>query len=118
MEEAGHTGYEADSIPGHNRGRPKFDISQEQLQHLLQLHFSCPKIPYLLGVSLSTVRRRMKEYGLSVSALYPEISDVELDRLINEIRGSFPNCGYRMMDGHVSVEYVLHKPEFEIPCIG
>lgn len=88
VEEAGHTGYEADLIPGQNRGRPKFDISEEQLQHLLQLHFSCPKIAYLLGVSLSTVRR-MKEYGLSVSALYTEISDVELDRLINEIRGHF-----------------------------
>ena len=102
MEEAGHTGYAANLIPGQNgRGRPKFDISEEQLQHLLQLQFTCPKIAYLLGVSLSTVRRRMTEYGLSVSALYSEISDVELDRLINEIRGSFPNCGYRMMDGHL-----------------
>ena len=60
VEEAGHTGYEADLIPGHNRSHPKFDISEEQLQHLLQLHFSCPKIAYLLGVSLSTVRRRMR----------------------------------------------------------
>lgn len=99
MEEAGHTGYAANLIPGQNRrGRPKFDISEGQLQHLLQLHFSCPKIAYLLGVSLSTIRR-MKEYGLS--ALYPEISDMELDRLINEIRGSFLYCGYCMMDGHL-----------------
>ena len=102
MEEASHTGYAASIIPGQNRrGRPKFYISEEQLQHLLQLHFSCPKIAYLLGVSLSTIRRRMNEYGLTVSALYSEISDGELDRLINEIRGSFPNCGYRMMDGHL-----------------
>ena len=40
----------------------------------------------------------MKEYGLSVSALHSEIGDVELDRWINEIYASFPNCGYRIMD--------------------
>ena len=103
VEEAGHTGFAANLIPGQNRrGRPKFGISEEQLQHL-QLHFPCPKTADLLGVyyCLSTVRRRMKEYGLSVSALYSEISDMELDRLINEVHGSFPNCGYRMMDGHL-----------------
>ena len=55
MEEAGHTGYAANLIPGQNgRGRPKFDISEEQLQHLLQLQFTCSKIAYniVLGVSL------------------------------------------------------------------
>ena len=53
VEEAGCTGYTANLISGQNRrGRPKFDISKEQLCHLLQLHFSCPKIAYLLGVSL------------------------------------------------------------------
>ena len=26
---------------------------------------------------------------------------MELDRLTNEIRGSFPNCGCRMMYGHL-----------------
>lgn len=43
----------------------------------------------------------MNEYGLILSALDSEISDRELDRLINEIRCSFPNCGYHMMDGHL-----------------
>ena len=56
VEEASHTGYAANLIPDQNRrGRPKFHISEEQLQHLLQLHFHCPKIADLLGVSLSTV---------------------------------------------------------------
>ena len=102
MEETGPTGYVAQLEPRTNgRGRPKFDISREQVQHLLQLHFSCPKIASLLGVSLRTVRRRMAEYGLSVSDLYSDIGNNELDRLVNEIRSIFPNCGYRMMDGHL-----------------
>ena len=102
MEELGHVGYVPNLILSQTRrGRPKFDIHKEQLQHLLQLHFTCPKIAALLGVSLRTVRRRMTEYGLSVSGLYSDISNCELDRLVDEIRGSFPNCGYRMMDGHL-----------------
>ena len=102
IDEGSDTGYVAHLLVNQTRrGRPKFDISKEQLEHLLDLHFSCPKIAYLLGVSLRTVRRRMTEYGLSVSALYSEISDRELDRLVDDIRGSFPNCGYRMMDGHL-----------------
>ena len=43
----------------------------------------------------------MAEYGLSVSDLYSDIGNNELDRLVNEIRSIFPNCGYRMMDGHL-----------------
>ena len=102
MEELGHVGYVLNLIHSQTRrGRPKLDIHKEQLQHLLQLYFTCPKIAALLGVSLRTVRRRMTEYGLSVSGLYSDISNCELDRLVDEICGSFPNCGYRMMDGHL-----------------
>ena len=102
MEEACHTSYVANELPRQSRrGRPKFDIRKEQIEHLLCLHFTCPKIASLLGVSLRTVRRRMTEYGLSVSGLYSEISNCELDRLVSEIHSSFPNCGYRMMNGHL-----------------
>ena len=43
----------------------------------------------------------MTDYGLSVSAFYADISDTELDRLVNDIRAVFPNCEYRTMDGHL-----------------
>ena len=102
MEEACHTSYVANELPSQSRrGRPKFNIRKDQIEHLLHLHFTCPKIASLLGVSLRTVRRRMTEYGLSVSGLYSEISNCELVRLVNRIRSSFPNCGYRMMNGHL-----------------
>ena len=29
------------------------------------------------------------------------MSEHELERMVNEIQSSFPNCGYRMMDGHL-----------------
>ena len=43
----------------------------------------------------------MREYDLSVTSLYSTISDYELDQVVIEIKNAFPNCGYRMMEGHL-----------------
>ena len=51
-------------------GRPRLEITLQQIAYLLNPYFSCPTLSDILGVSLSTVRRRMTEYGLSISALY------------------------------------------------
>ncbi len=80
------------------RGRPRLNVTKEQLEYLLALGFSCPKIADVVGVSLSTIRRRMTEYG---HALYSNISDQELDDIAKQIKIDFPNCGYRMMQGHL-----------------
>ena len=74
-----------------SRGRPKFYICKEQIEHLLKLNFTGPKIAGLLDVSLRTLRRRMNEYQLSVSQLYSDISDTELLRRVKDIQNSFPN---------------------------
>ena len=84
-----------------SRGRPRILISQEQLEYLLTIGFSCPKIAVVLGVSLSTIRRRMAECGLSVASLYSCITDNELDLVVSQIQAEFPNCGYRLMYGQL-----------------
>ena len=84
-----------------SRGRPKLEITQQQLEYLLNLGFSCPRLSDILGVSLSTVRRRMNECGLSISALYSNISDDDLDALTSQIHLEYPNSGYRLMHGHL-----------------
>lgn len=94
-------GYEPQVLLGSHRGRPKLDIQQEQLEYLLHLGFSCPKIADVLGVSLSTIRRRMSDFGLCITALYSSITDQELDSVISQIKEEFPNCGYRLMHGHL-----------------
>ena len=83
------------------RGRPRLDIKKEQLEYLLHMGFSCPKIAAVIGVSLSTIRRRMSEYGLCVTELYSNVTDQELDSLVAQIKENFPNCGYRLMEGHL-----------------
>ena len=97
----GECGYTPQVVLEHRRGRPRLDIKQEQLEYLLHLGFNCPKIAEMLGVSLSTVRRRMSEFGLSVTALYSTVTDQELDSLVSEIKEEFPNCGSRLMHGHL-----------------
>lgn len=86
-------------IPTSYRGRPRLDVSEEQLVHLLSLRFTCPAIASMLGVSLRTLRRRMTELGLSVCDFYSTISDYDLDLAISALRVQYPNSGYRMMVG-------------------
>ena len=84
-------------IPTSHRGRPRLDVSEEQLVHLLSLRFTCPAIASMLGVSLRTLRRRMTELGFSVCDFYSTISDYDLDLAISALRVQYPNSGYRMM---------------------
>ena len=49
------------------RGRPAYDISEEQLSFLLERAFNVRDISSILGVSVRTVERRMSSFGLSVT---------------------------------------------------
>ena len=51
-------------------GRPRFEVPRHQLEFLLEAGFSVPEISNLVGVSVSTVRRRMSCYSLSVRSIY------------------------------------------------
>ena len=43
----------------------------------------------------------MTEYGLSAGSLYSDATDQELDSIVSQIKVLFPNCGFRMMLGHL-----------------
>ena len=49
------------------RGRPPFDISEDQLVSLVDSGFTVPKISELLGISKRTVERRMSNFGIRIS---------------------------------------------------
>ena len=72
-----------------HRGCPRLEIKQELLHYLLQLGFSCPKIVDVLSVSFVTVRRTMSEFGLSITSVYSNIIDCELDLLVSRINIEF-----------------------------
>jgi len=73
------------------RGRKRYEITKDQVEHLRSLYFSWEAIAGILQVSVSTLQRRRKEFGLSDSA-YSDISDDELDEIYRSITGS-PTTG-------------------------
>ena len=91
-------------------GRPCILISLEQLTYLIENKFSVPQIADMLGVSIRTVRRRMTEFGLSITAQYSMLSDQELDDIVQTIRQQFPMCGNKQMQGHLlSIGYRVQQ---------
>lgn len=60
------------------RGRPKLSITEEQLLHLLQSHFTLCDIAALFGCSVRTIHRGVTEFGLA-EALHTVLSDSDLE---------------------------------------
>lgn len=96
-----NTSYSPQVLDTGQRGRPQLHVPKEHIEYLLHMNFSCPHIASLIGVSLSTIRRRMSAYNLSVSNSYSNMTDEELDALVIDIKHNNPNAGYRMMRGHL-----------------
>ena len=93
-------GIQLEIEPSTNPGRPKYCVLREQLQYLiLYLNLDCPTVARVLGISLRTLRRRMSEYNLTVKQSYSAISDAELEITIKSLKESYPNAGYRIMEG-------------------
>ena len=86
------------------RGRPKFALTLEQLQYLLDHGFCVSEIDSLLGISRSTVHRRIAEFGIQGPREYSTIDDDELDGYVQGIQNAFPGCGEKLMEGHLAAQ--------------
>ena len=82
-------------------GRPLITVDMDDVEYLRQLRFSWTKIAALLGISRSTLYRRLDEEGVSRELSYSDLTDTELDLVIGRIKGMHPNDGERMMAGHL-----------------
>ena len=78
-------------------GRPAYVIPEEQLHCLIECCFTVPQISHLLGVSVSTVRRRMSSLNLSIQSTYSQLSDGELDAIVSSTQQHHPSWGNRQM---------------------
>lgn len=81
------------------RGRPRFDISCDQLEYLSSMSFSWTKIASMLGVSRMTIYRRRMEYGITSSGI--SISDDDLKSVLQRISAEQPALGETMMWGRI-----------------
>ena len=82
------------------RGRPRFDISREQLQYLRSLSFSWTSISHMLMVSRMTIYRRRAEFGL-LSESHSSISENELLTTVQQIVRDHPQVGQSFVLGRL-----------------
>ena len=90
---------QADKVFTGERGRPKLNIPQDQLEFLVEKKFKVREMALLFGTSTRTIERRLCEFGLSIGATYAELSDAQLDAVIGDIVRDFPNVGYKRLTG-------------------
>ena len=76
-------------------GRPRFDLSRRQLDHLMELGFTAVDMASILGVSRSTIHRRFQEFGMSMGRKYCIISNEHLDDIVRSITHLYPDCGQK-----------------------
>ena len=62
-------GYVPGKIFSGNRGRPKFNITKEQLEFMLEYKFTVPQISKMLNVSTSTIETRKTRTNVSTSTI-------------------------------------------------
>uniref|UniRef100_A0A3P8SBA6 Integrase core domain-containing protein n=1 Tax=Amphiprion percula TaxID=161767 RepID=A0A3P8SBA6_AMPPE len=86
---------------GPGSGHPNVTIEREHLKNLLDTYLPVACIAKFIGVSRSTVYRRMQEFDMSVRGTYSTMTDQELDILISSIKSQMPNAGYRLVQGHL-----------------
>ena len=80
-------------------GRPRVVLNLVQVEFLRSWRFSWTRIAYTLCISRTTLWRRLKEagYDFSIDGWFTQISDDSLIKEIKRIKGTFPNCGERMV---------------------
>ncbi|MCG8621093.1 MAG: hypothetical protein MJE68_03690 [Proteobacteria bacterium] len=73
-----------------------------EVEYLRSLRFTWTKIANILGISRSTLYRRLDEEGISQHTTFTSITDAELDQKVAAIKNVHPNDGERMMIGHLA----------------
>ena len=95
---SGNDSYSAPTRASSGPGRPRFDISEQQLMYLHSMGFTWVEITNLLGVSHMTIFRRQREFG-QVESVGDTIDYDELELVVQQIRRSFPSLGQTMVWG-------------------
>lgn len=90
---------EAETLSTGQRARPRYFISKDKLEFLLNMRFTSGEISSMLCVSESTVKRRIREFESFVRPRYSDISDDDLDHIVERMMREFPNSGCKRMTG-------------------
>ena len=84
----------------HGPGRPVLGIDIDQVEMLRQVSYSWEEVAGAVGVSRTTLWRRLQEQNVTLSS-YTDISDADLDSLVQSIQHDFPNAGLVILQGRL-----------------
>lgn len=79
-------------------GRPSLALDIEHIEFLRTSGYTWEEVASVLGVSKSTVWRRLGNSGVHITK-YTDISDSQLDDAVSEIQQQHPNIGLVMLQG-------------------
>ena len=82
------------------KGRPKLDVTKEEILHLKSLNYSWTKIAEILEVSRQMLYRRLQEFGIDLCKFTP-ILEPDVDTALKSINESHSSCGEVMIQGHL-----------------
>lgn len=82
-------------------GRPPVVLSREKITELLSLDLSYTQIARVLGVSRTTLYKKMTDLGITHKAKYSTITDEQLDNTIKNIYRDQHSMGEIMLMGHL-----------------
>ena len=99
--------YQLSTSQSETSDRPRFEIPKEQLEYFLEHELTIPDVAQALGVSVSTVKRRLRDHGISVADKRSTIADCDLDNQVRDIRRLFPNAGYRRTRSQLSLRGII-----------
>ncbi len=81
-------------------GRPRESFDLDNVEFLISLKLCIVKVANILGISRTTLYRRLKEHDRYISK-YATITDNDLDNLVRRIKQGHPCDGEVMMAGHL-----------------
>ncbi|PIK54061.1 hypothetical protein BSL78_09042 [Apostichopus japonicus] len=99
--------YEAARIrpeKGSKGGRPKLDVTKEQLKMLLKEGYTSKDMARQLSCSPSFVYKKLAAFGLNVRKMYSTMTDEELDMKVSKLHADYPNSGQQMMKAYLEVD--------------
>ena len=85
------------------QGRPAIEVFQEEVDYLQSLRFTWTKIAAIVvGISRTTLYRRLSEWDLPIDINYSIMSDSELDRLVADAKRVHRNYGEVLLMAHLN----------------
>ena len=88
---------------GSKGGKPKIDITFEQLKFMRDEGYTAKDIAKHLGCSTSFIYKKLSSFGLQLRTKYSNMTDQELDLEVESLHKDFPNAGHQVSKSIYSI---------------